>query len=128
MFLKLFILFTVVPILELYLLIKLGGKIGAFNTIMIILATATLGAFLAKQQGLQTLRNIKTAVSEARIPGKELLDGLFILLGGFALLTPGFITDLIGISMLLPFTRILYIKLGKSYFDRKIKNKITTFR
>lgn len=124
MFIKLFILFTVVPIIELYLLIKIGGIIGALNTVIIILITATLGAYLAKQQGFIVFQRIKDRISSGQMPGKELLDGLFVLLGGFTLLTPGFITDIIGLSMLIPVTRALYIKIGKKFFQSKIENKI----
>ncbi len=122
MFFKLFILFTIIPIAELYLLLKIGGMIGAFNTVLIILFTAVIGAYLAKTQGFVVIRKINQALNEGRIPAQELLDGLFVLLGGFTLLTPGFLTDFIGLSMLFPLTRILYIKLAV----RIIQNKIET--
>jgi len=122
MFFKLVILFTIIPIAELYLLIKIGRMIGAFNTVLIILFTAVLGAYLAKTQGFVVIRKINQALNEGRIPAQELLDGLFVLLGGFTLLTPGFLTDFIGLSMLFPLTRILYIKLAV----RIIQNKIDT--
>ena len=122
MLFKLFILFALIPIAELYLLIKIGGMIGAFNTVLIILFTAVIGAYLAKTQGFIVIRRINQALNEGRIPGQELLDGLFFLLGGFTLLTPGFLTDFIGLSMLFPLTRILYIKLAV----RIIQNKIET--
>ena len=122
MFFKLFILFTIIPIVELYILIKIGGIIGALNTVLIIIITAVIGAYLAKTQGFIIIRKINQALYEGRLPAQELLDGLFVLLGGFTLLTPGFLTDFIGLSMLFPFTRILYIKLAV----RIIQNKIET--
>ena len=122
MFLKFFILFTIIPIVELYLLIKIGGIIGALNTILIIIITAVIGAYLAKTQGFIVIRKINQALYEGRLPAQELLDGLFVLLGGFTLLTPGFITDLIGLSMLFPLTRTLYNKIAA----RIIQNKIET--
>jgi len=122
MFFKLFILFTIIPIAELYLLIKIGGMIGALNTVLIIFFTAVIGAYLAKTQGFIVIRKINQALNEGHLPARELLDGLFILLGGFTLITPGFLTDFIGLSMLFPFTRILYIKLAV----RIIQNKIET--
>ena len=122
MFFKLFILFTVIPIAELYLLIKIGELIGAFNTVLIILLTAIIGAYLAKTQGFVVLRKINQTLNEGRLPARELMDGLFVLLGGFTLLTPGFLTDIIGLSMLFPLSRILYIKLAV----RIIQNKIET--
>jgi len=122
MFFKFFILFTVIPIAELYLLIKIGELIGAFNTVLIILLTAIIGAYLAKTQGFVVLRKINQTLNEGRLPARELMDGLFVLLGGFTLLTPGFLTDIIGLSMLFPLSRILYIKLAV----RIIQNKIET--
>ena len=122
MLVKLFLFFTIIPIVELYLLIKVGGKIGAFNTIIIILLTALLGAFLAKREGFNVIRDIKNAVSQQRMPARELLNGLLVLMGGFALLTPGFLSDVIGITMLFPFTRQLYSLL----IIRIINNKIRT--
>jgi UPF0716 protein FxsA len=121
MFFRLFILFTIIPIAELYLLIKIGGMIGAFNTVLIILFTAVIGAYLAKTQGFIVIRRINQALNEGRIPGQELLDGLFVLLGGFTLLTPGFLTDFIGLSMLFPLTRILYIKIAVQIIQNKIE-------
>jgi len=122
MFFKFFILFTVIPIAELYLLIKIGEMIGALNTVLIILLTAIIGAYLAKTQGFVVLRKINQSLNEGRLPARELMDGLFVLLGGFTLLTPGFLTDIIGLSMLFPLSRILYIKLAV----RIIQNKIET--
>jgi UPF0716 protein FxsA len=122
MFFKLFLLFTIIPILELYLLIKIGGKIGAGNTVLIILATATVGAYFTKSQGFMVIRRIQKAFDEGQLPGHELLHGLFVLLGGFTLLTPGFITDFIGLSMLLPGFREIYVGLA----ERLIRNRIET--
>ena len=121
MFFMLFILFAIIPIAELYLLIKIGGVIGAFNTVLIILLTAVFGAYLAKTQGFIVFRKINQALNEGRIPAQELLDGLFVLLGGFTLLTPGFLTDLIGLSMLIPLSRNLYIKLAVQIIQNKIE-------
>ena len=122
MFFKLFLLFTIIPIAELYLLIKIGSIIGAFNTVLVIFVTATVGAYLAKSQGFMIFTRIQQAMSEGRIPADELLHGLVILLGGFTLLTPGFITDFIGLSMLVPPIRTFYIQIAKQI----IRNKIDT--
>ena len=122
MFFKLFLLFTVIPIAELYLLIKIGGMIGGFNTVLIIFITALVGAYLAKSQGFMVIRKIQQAMHEGRLPARELLHGLFVLLGGFTLLTPGFITDFIGLSMLVPAIRERYIR----YTEQLIRNKINT--
>jgi len=118
---KLFLLFTIIPILELYLLIKVGGIIGALNTILIILTTAIIGASLTKSQGLIVLSKIQQALNEGRIPGNELLHGLMILIGGAALLTPGFITDFIGLSMLVPHIRDFYIKIAQKIIQKRVE-------
>lgn len=122
MFFRLFVIFTILPILELYLLIKIGGAIGALNTILIILVTASVGAYLAKSQGFMIFGRIQEKMNTGQMPGKELMHGLLILLGGFTLLTPGFITDIIGLTMLIPITRSFYLKIA----GKIIKNKINT--
>ena len=121
MIFKLFLLFTIIPILELYLIIKVGGMIGAFNTVLIILTTGIIGASLAKSQGLIVLSKIQQALNEGRIPGNELLHGLMILIGGATLLTPGFITDLIGLSMLIPNIWDFYIKIAQKIIKRRVE-------
>jgi UPF0716 protein FxsA len=122
MFFRLFLLFTIIPVIELYVIIKIGGMIGALNTILIILTTAVIGAYLAKQQGLMVIGNIRQAVQESRVPGRELLHGLIVLLGGLMLLTPGFITDILGISALIPPIRDLYINLVRKLILNKIES------
>lgn len=121
MFFKLFSVFLIIPLVELYLLIKIGGMIGALNTILIILITASLGAYMAKSQGFRVLHQIQEATSQGRMPGNELLHGLFVLIGGFALLTPGLMTDAIGFSMLIPQIREIYVKMAKEIIRKKIE-------
>jgi UPF0716 protein FxsA len=128
MFIRLFILFALIPIIELYLLIKVGGMIGALNTVVIILFTATAGAYLAKSQGFAVLKKINDAVSEGRPPAAELMDGLFVLIGGFMLLTPGFLTDFLGLSMLIPPVRTIYKKIAAKIFKHKINTGEWNFR
>ena len=128
---RLFIIFTIIPVLELYLIIKVGGMIGALNTVLIILVTAIIGASLTKSQGLIVLSKIQQALNEGRIPGNELLHGLMILIGGATLLTPGFITDLIGLSMLIPHVRDFYIKIAQKIIKKRVETgrwDITFFR
>jgi UPF0716 protein FxsA len=122
MFFKLFSIFLVIPVIELYLLIKIGGMIGALNTVLIILITASLGAYLAKSQGFRVLREIQEATSRGYMPGNELLHGLFVLIGSFALLTPGFLSDIIGFSMLIPQIREIYVEMTKRSIRKKIQN------
>jgi UPF0716 protein FxsA len=121
MFLKLFSLFLIIPVVEIYILIKIGGMIGALNTALIILITAIIGAYLTKSQGLSVLRQIQDATRQGYMPGNELLHGLFVLIGGFALLTPGLLSDTIGFSMLIPQTREIYVRIAKEVIRKKIQ-------
>lgn len=122
LYFKLFSFFLIIPLVELYLLIKIGGILGAFNTILIILITASLGAYMAKSQGFQVFRQIQEATSNGRMPGNELLHGFFVLAGGFALITPGLLTDAIGFSMLIPQTREIYVRLAKELIRKKLES------
>ncbi len=122
MLFKLFSIFLVIPIIELYLLIKIGGVIGALNTVLIILITASMGAYLAKNQGFRVFREIQEAMSRGYMPGNELLHGLFVLIGSFALLTPGFLSDIIGFSMLIPQVREIYVRVAKEVIRKRIQN------
>jgi UPF0716 protein FxsA len=121
MFLILFSVFLLIPLIELYLLIKIGGIIGALNTVFIILITASLGAYMAKIQGFRVLRQIQEAKSQGRMPGNELLHGLFVLIGCFALITPGLLTDAIGFSMLIPQIREIYVRITKRIIREKLE-------
>lgn len=95
--------------------------IGALNTVLIILITAILGAYLAKFQGFRVLREIREAMSRGYMPGSELLHGLFVLIGSFALLTPGFLSDIVGFSMLIPQTREIYVGMAKRIIRKKMQ-------
>lgn len=120
----LILLFTLVPIIELALLIKVGQYIGVGYTIGIVIITGVAGAFLAKFQGLITLRRIQEEINLGRMPTERLFDGALILCSGILLLTPGFITDIIGFMGLIPFTRNLF----KQWLKGKIKNMISQGR
>lgn len=108
MFLKLFLAFTLIPFLEIYLLIKIGTHIGAFNTVMVVILTGFLGALLARYQGLQTIQRVRKSLDRGEMPASEMLDALLILLAGIVLLTPGFLTDIAGLMLLIPRTRYLF--------------------
>ncbi|MBT8764187.1 FxsA family protein [Desulfohalobiaceae bacterium Ax17] len=105
MFIKFFLLFALVPMLELYILIKVGSIIGAGPTIVLVILTAIVGAYLAKQQGMHTMYRIRQSLSQNMLPAEELVDAFLILIAGLVLLTPGFITDLLGLLILFPPTR-----------------------
>lgn len=108
MFIRLLILFTFVPITELYVLIEVGSMIGTMPTVALIFLTGVAGAYLARMQGFALINRIQNEMNQGRVPKGELLDGAMILVGGVLLLTPGFCTDLLGFSFLVPLTRNLY--------------------
>jgi UPF0716 protein FxsA len=99
------LLFVVLPILELVLLIQLGQAVGAGWTILILLADAALGSWLVKREGGRAWRALQDALASRRMPANELADGALILVGGTLLVTPGFISDIVGLFCILPFTR-----------------------
>lgn len=116
-------LFIVVPALEIGLFILAGKTIGGLTTIALIIATGILGAYLAKQQGMGVLRKLQEQVRSGYPPGEALIEGVCVLLGGLLLLTPGFISDITGLLLILPPTRKLVqpalLKLFKSWVSRK---------
>ncbi len=117
MLLKLFLAFTIIPFIEIYLLIKIGSYLGAFNTVVIVICTAFLGAFLARYQGFQTMLRVRESLERGEMPAEELLDALLILLAGIVLLTPGFLTDLAGLMILIPTTRLMFKRWLRKKFD-----------
>jgi UPF0716 protein FxsA len=113
-------LIIVVPALEIWLLISIGQYIGPWLTIILIILTGILGAWLAKYQGLEALRNAQQKMSYGQMPGEVIIDGLCILVGGVLLLTPGFISDSIGFFLLIPATR----NIVKPFIIRGIRNRM----
>ena len=104
------IIFLGLPALEIFLMIKIGGKIGALNTIALIFLTAIVGVFFARIQGLQTLRSGITNLYQNKTPFYEIVPGASIAFAAILLIIPGFLTDLIGFLLLIPFTRNLLFK------------------
>ena len=98
----LFLLFLVVPILEIWLLIQVGSVIGAGWTILVVVATAIAGAWLVRAQGLEVVRRIQQDLAVGRVPTGDMLEALMLLVAGAVLLTPGFFTDAIGFALLIP--------------------------
>ncbi len=109
------ILFIVVPIVELYVIIQIGGLIGVLPTLALLLADALLGSLLLRHQGRGAWRRFNQALAERRFPGREVADGLMIAVGGTLLLTPGFITDIFGLLLLIPPTRAIARRLLRAY-------------
>ena len=124
MLLKLFLAFTIIPFLEIYLLIEIGSYIGAFNTLIIVILTGFLGALLARYQGLKTMLKVRESLARGDMPAEHLLDALLIFLAGIVLLTPGFLTDLAGFTILIPTTRFHF----KKWLRKKLDNLITPNR
>ncbi|MGK7377987.1 FxsA family protein [Planococcus sp. 1R117A] len=118
----LFLALILVPTLELALLIWAGGKIGFFVTLAIILGTGLLGAYLAKKQGLKAIRDIQESFSRFQPPGDHLMNAAFVLVGGVLLLTPGFISDAIGLTMLFKPTQKAYKPLVYKLIQKNMKN------
>jgi UPF0716 protein FxsA len=101
------VLFIVVPIAELYVIIKVGQLIGIWPTLALLLADALLGSMLLRHQGRGAWRRFNEALAQRRFPGKEVADGVLIVIGGTLLLTPGFLTDIAGLFLLIPPTRAI---------------------
>jgi UPF0716 protein FxsA len=115
---RLILLIAIVPLAELFILIKIGSHIGGLNTILLVLMTAMLGVLLARLQGLRTLQQIHLNLSQGQIPAEELIDGVLILFGGILLITPGVLTDLFALVLLFPFTRTYFKRWLRRRFDR----------
>jgi UPF0716 protein FxsA len=114
------ILFIVVPIAELYVIIKVGEAIGVLPTLALLFADAILGSLLLKHQGRGAWRRFNEALAARRFPGKEVADGAMIVVGGTLLLAPGFITDIAGLILLIPPSRAIVRRLFRSYFTRHV--------
>lgn len=112
-------LFIVVPIVELWLIIEIGGLIGVVPTLALLLADALLGSLLLRHQGRGAWRRFNQAIAERRFPAREVADGLMIAVGGTLLLTPGFITDIVGLFLLIPPTRAISRRLLRGFFMRR---------
>ena len=121
MLLGLFFLFTMVPMVELYLLIRLGTYVGAVDTIAIVIGTGVAGGLLAKSQGLAVLDRMRAELNQGRLPAESLFDGLLILIAGAMLVTPGLLTDGLGLLLLVPWSR----QGIKSWLKRKMQEKIS---
>jgi UPF0716 protein FxsA len=119
--LLLLVVFIVVPIAELAVLIEVGQAIGVGWTVALLIADAVLGSMLARSQGRATWRRFNAALQAGRPPAREVLDGALVILGGALLLTPGFLTDILGLLLLLPPTRALFrALLVRRFMDRMV--------
>lgn len=121
MLLRLFLLFTVIPLVELYLLIRLGTYLGVLDTLAVVIATGVVGGLLARSQGLAVLNRIRMELDEGRIPAESLFDGVMILVAGILLITPGLLTDGLGLCLLIPWTR----QVLKLWLQQKVQEKVS---
>ncbi|AKL96669.1 phage effecting protein FxsA [Clostridium aceticum] len=121
MLLKLILLFTIVPIVELAILLRLSSYIGVGYTLLIVFFTGIMGAYLARSEGKGVIRRIKLEMAQGRMPGDELINGLCVIVGGALLLTPGIFTDVIGFSLVIPVTRAAIKSTVRSKMKRMIE-------
>ncbi len=125
---RLTLLFVLIPLVELAILVYLGTIIGAFYTVLIVVLTGILGAILMRSQGLAILSRIRSNLQSGILPANELFDGALILVGGLLLLTPGIITDILGLAVLVPQTRHIIGKLFRSLIYRRIQGRQIRYR
>ncbi len=118
MLLKLFLCFTLIPVFELYLLIKVGAVIGGFNTILLVILTGFLGAWLARLEGMNTMFKLRTNLQQGLMPAEEMIDAVIIFVAGVVLITPGLITDVLGLLLLWPVTRNKFKRLLRKKIDK----------
>jgi UPF0716 protein FxsA len=121
MLLPLVLLFIVVPIVEIYVIIQVGQAIGALWTIALLVADSILGSVLMRAQGRAAWRRFNQAIAAGRVPAREVLDGVLVIFGGALLLTPGFVTDVFGLTFLLPPTRAVIRRLLVRRFAGRIR-------
>ncbi len=117
MLFRLFLCFTLIPVIELYLLIKMGTVIGGFNTILIVIFTGFAGAWLARMEGLNTMIKVRNNLDQGIMPAEDLMDALIILIAGLVLITPGLMTDIFGLMLLWPVTRNAFKRFLRKKFD-----------
>ena len=123
--LALIAVFIVVPLVELYVILKVGDAIGAGWTILILVADSILGSLLLRSQGRAVWRRFNEAMSTGRMPHREVIDGVFVIFGGALLLTPGFLTDIVGLILLVPPTRALVRRLAMRRIERRVAAGMT---
>lgn len=122
MFSLMVLLFTVLPAVEIFLLFKIGGEIGALNTFMVVIITGFLGAYFAKSEGLAILSKLQEKVNRGEAPTDQIIQGLMVFAGGLLLLTPGFMTDFFGFSLVMPGPRHILLVFVKKLVEKAIAN------
>jgi len=115
-----FVAFLVIPIVEIYVLIQVGQVIGAWWTVLLLIADSIFGSWLLKREGLRAWRALQTALTEGRMPARELADAALIVFGGTLMITPGFVTDIVGLLAILPITRPIARRLLTTFVARRV--------
>ncbi|MCG8638587.1 MAG: FxsA family protein [Desulfobacterales bacterium] len=118
MLLKLFLCFTLIPVIELYLLIQIGSVIGGINTILLVILTGFAGAWLARMEGMNTMLKLRANLQQGLMPAEEMIDAVIIFGAGVVLLTPGLITDGFGLLLLWPPSRNWFKRMLRKKFDQ----------
>jgi UPF0716 protein FxsA len=122
----LFILFVVVPILELMVIIQVGQSVGAWNTVILLVVDSLVGAWLVKHQGIGLLKKSQDRLRNGELPSDEIFSGVTVLFAGALMLTPGFLTDLVGLLLLVPPIRALVLMIVRRKFRSRIGTSFTT--
>ncbi len=120
MFFKLFLIFTLLPVAELAILIKVGAIIGTLNTVLLVIGTALSGAFLVRMEGINVIYRFQQNLRDGVFPSEEIFDGALLLVAGAVLVTPGFMTDILGLLLVLPPSRTVIKELIRRYVDKNI--------
>ncbi|MFC1786930.1 FxsA family protein [Halobacteriota archaeon] len=115
-------IFVMVPIIEIFLLIEIGQRMGTLNVIGLVVITGVVGAYLAKWQGLSVLRKLQTDLKNGIPPTNQVFDGVLILTGGVLLITPGVLTDISGLILLIPYTRTWTKEQLKKWLKRRMES------
>lgn len=124
---RLALLFVLVPLAELFILVKIGEVVGFLPTLALVLLTGAAGAALARREGLKVLWSFQQELAQGRLPQQQLLDGLAVLVGGAFLVTPGILTDLAGLALLFPPTRRLAQRWARKALERRIREGTVSF-
>ena len=122
----LFILFVVVPILELLVIIQVGQSVGAWNTVILLVVDSLVGAWLVKHQGIGLLKKSQDRLRKGELPSDEIFSGVTVLFAGALMLTPGFLTDLVGLLLLVPPIRAVVLMIVRRKFRSRIGTNFTT--
>ncbi len=119
MFLKLFLLFTIIPFIEIAILIKIGSFLGFWTTILLIIVTGIVGAYLSRMQGYKIIKELQETLQAGKVPTQKIFEGVMILIASILLITPGVLTDVFGLLLLTSVFRLYIISVAKSHFVNK---------